>query len=87
MASCPTCRAIQAILMAGGLPASEAERISETPTVRKIDRRAKRKVKKKASAYSKEFGRQLKKLKRKHPRTSVTKLMKRAHTATRKARR
>lgn len=50
---------------------------------RAYDRKPKRKV----SAYQKEFGRQLKRLKKKHPRTPVTKLMKRAHTATKKARR
>jgi len=41
--------------------------------------------KRKVSKYSKEFGRQLKKLKKKHPRTKVMNLMKRAHAATRKA--
>ena len=45
------------------------------------------KPKRKVSAYQREFGRQLKKLKRAHPRTPVTKLMKRAHAATRRARR
>lgn len=45
------------------------------------------KKKRKVSAYQKEFGRQLKKLKKKHPRTPVTKLMKRAHAATKRARR
>lgn len=45
------------------------------------------KPKRKVSAYQREFGRQLKKLKKKHPRTPVTKLMKRAHAATRRARR
>lgn len=45
-----------------------------------------RKAKRKVSAYQKEFGRQLKKLKRAHPRTPVTRLMKRAHAATRRAR-
>jgi len=45
------------------------------------------KPKRKVSAYQKEFGRQLKRLKKKHPRTPVTRLMKRAHTATKKARR
>jgi hypothetical protein len=47
----------------------------------------KSKKKRKVSAYQKEFGRQLKRLKREHPRTPVTRLMKRAHAATRKARR
>jgi uncharacterized protein with von Willebrand factor type A (vWA) domain len=43
------------------------------------------KKKRKVSKYQKEFGKQLKKLKAKHVRTPITKLMKRAHTATRKA--
>jgi hypothetical protein len=37
------------------------------------------------SKYQKELGKQLKMLKKKHPRTKVTALMKRAHRATRKA--
>lgn len=45
-----------------------------------------KKKKRKVSSYSKEFGIQLKKLKKKHPRIPVTRLMKRAHAATRKAR-
>lgn len=44
-----------------------------------------RKKKRKVSNYQKEFGKQLKMLKAKHPRTPVTRLMKRAHSATRKA--
>ena len=43
------------------------------------------KKKRKVSRYQKEFGKQLKKLKAKHSRTPITKLMKRAHTKTRKA--
>ena len=39
----------------------------------------------KRSKYQRELGRQLKMLKKKHPRTAVTKLMKRAHSLTRKA--
>lgn len=46
----------------------------------------KQKVKRKVSAYQKEFGSQLKKLKRKHPRTPVSKLMRRAHVATKRVR-
>ena len=57
-----------------------------TGPIAKLDRQVKQK-KRKVSAYQKEFGRQFKKLKRKHPRTAPQKLMKRAHTATRKARR
>ena len=44
-----------------------------------------RKKKRKVSKYQKELGRQLKLLKKKHPRTPVIRLMKRAHRATRKA--
>ena len=43
------------------------------------------KKKRKVSKYQKEFGKQLKKLVAKHPRTKITRLMKRAHSATRKA--
>lgn len=43
------------------------------------------KKKRKRSKYQRELGRQLKMLKKKHPRTKVTALMKRAHRATRKA--
>lgn len=43
------------------------------------------KRKRKPSKYQKELGKQLKMLKKKHPRTPVIRLMKRAHRATRKA--
>lgn len=43
------------------------------------------KPKRKVSKYQKEMGRQLEKLKKKHPRTNITKLMTKAHAATRKA--
>ena len=42
------------------------------------------KRRRKSSRYGKELGRQLKMLKKKHPRTPVIRLMKRAHNATRK---
>lgn len=53
------------------------------PRRRQSSGRRKRRV----SAYQKEFGRQLKKLKKKHPRTNMRTLMKRAHAATKRARR
>ena len=46
---------------------------------------APKKKKKKVSKYSREFGIQLKKLIKKHPRSKVTQLMSRAHRATKKA--
>lgn len=45
-----------------------------------------KKIKRKASPYQLEVGRQLKKLKKLHPRTKVTSLMKRAHRAAKKVR-
>lgn len=41
--------------------------------------------KRKVSAYQRRFGVEMKKLIKAHPRTPRTKLMKRAHTATKKA--
>lgn len=43
------------------------------------------KKKRRVSKYQREFGRQMKKLKALHPRTKVTALMARGHSATRKA--
>ena len=50
-----------------------------------FDEAPKKKKKRKVSKYQKQFGKEMKKLKAKHPRTPVTRLMKRAHTATKKA--
>jgi len=41
-------------------------------------------TKRRRSKYNRELSKQLKMLKKKHPRTAVTQLMKRAHRATRK---
>ena len=41
--------------------------------------------KRKRSKYNRELSKQLKMLKKKHPRTAITRLMKRAHRATKKA--
>jgi len=61
-----------------------SERESEGASL--ADREMAQKPKKrKKSKYQKELGRQLKRLKAKHPRTKITALMKRAHRATRKA--
>ena len=55
-------------------------------TARRTGRKIRKKVKRKVSPYQREFGRQLKQLKKKHPRTKVGILMKRAHRATKKVR-
>jgi len=48
-------------------------------------RAAPAKKKRKVSKYQKEFGKQMKKLKKAHPKTKVTQLMARGHIAARKA--
>jgi hypothetical protein len=60
-----------------------SERESEGASLADRELAAKPKRRKK-SKYQKELGRQLKMLKKKHPRTKITALMKRAHRATRK---
>ena len=60
---------------------------SSTAPARKAGGKASLSKKKRGpNAYNKEFSKQMKKLKKKHPRTPVTKLMKKAHSATKKAR-
>ena len=54
------------------------------PTIAEIVPSPKKK-RKKVSKYSREFGIQLKKLIKKHPRTKVTQLMSKAHAKTRSA--
>lgn len=66
----------------GEVKEGKAPKSKQTPSAP-----VKRKAKREASAYAKEFGRQMKRLKRAHPRTAVKNLMKRAHSATKKARR
>jgi len=59
-----------------------SERESEGATLAAA---APKKKKRKVSKYSREFGIQLKKLIKKHPRTKVTQLMSKAHAKTRAA--
>jgi len=59
----------------------ESERESEGAHEQAVATKKKRKV----SKYQREFGRQMKKLKRAHPKTKIASLMSRGHTATRKA--
>jgi len=59
-----------------------SERESEGATLAQAPAKKKRK---KVSKYSREFGIQLKKLIKKHPRSKVTQLMSKAHRATKKS--
>ena len=64
------------------LISSERESEGASLADREMDQKPK---KRKKSKYQRELGRQLKMLKKKHPRTAITRLMKRAHKATKKA--
>jgi len=57
------------------------EPLFRSKTARKTQKKAKRKV----TQYQRRFGLELKRLKKKHPRTDISRLMKRAHTATKRA--
>jgi len=78
---CPTCAMIQGILMSKGVGPAAAHEVAYSAPVRKTEKKVKRKVGK----YQKIFGKKLKALKAKHPRTNSSSLMKRAHRETKKA--
>ena len=67
------------------LISSERESEGASLADREMNPVATKPKKRKRSKYQAELGRQLKMLKKKHPRTKITALMKRAHRATRKA--
>ena len=71
--------------MGAGVSPTTSQAIAYSPPVQQADGVVKKKARKKVSKYQREFGKQLKKLKVKHPRTKVQNLMKRAHSITKKA--
>ena len=82
---CATCDMIRGLLMASGrVPEPVADLVANSPPVVAVNDAVVKKAKRKVSKYQKEFGRQLKALKKKHPRTNVQNLMKKAHRETRK---
>ncbi len=78
---CPTCAAIEGILIGRGLSQSTAHEVAYSRPVRKAEKKVKRKVGK----YQKVFGKKLKALKKKHPRSAASGLMKKAHRQTKAA--
>ena len=78
---CATCAMIQGILMAKGVSAGAAHEVAYSKPVR----RAEKKVKRKVGKYQKVFGKKLKALKKKHPRSAASVLMKKAHRQTKAA--
>ncbi len=81
---CPTCILLRALLQSAGVSAPVAEKVAFSPPVQQAEGKVVRKAKKKVSKYQREFGKQLKKLKKKHPKTKIGTLMKRAHRLTKK---
>ncbi len=79
--SCATCAMIQGILMSRGVSPSTAHEVAYSKPVRKTAKKVKRKVGK----YQKVFGKKLKALKKKHPRSAASVLMKKAHRQTKAA--
>lgn len=80
--TCRTCDLIRGLLMAQGVPAPAVELAVQAAAA--AEPIVKKKARKKVSAYQKELGRQLEKLKKKHPRTAMKDLMSKAHAATKK---
>lgn len=64
---------------------SEKEHRSMSKKAASAGKRAGQAKRRKVSAYQKAVGKALKDLKKKHPRTPVTKLMKRAHRAAKRS--
>lgn len=73
---------IQGLLMAKGVPSDVAQPVSRLAD--RVEAPIKRKVKRKVGAYQKRFGVEMKRLKKAHPRTASSTLMKRAHRAVKK---
>lgn len=81
--ACRTCDMIRGLLMSQNVPAPVVEAaVAAAATAEPI---VVKKAKRKVGKYQREFGRQLRLLKAKHPRTATSKLMKRAHSITRRA--
>ena len=80
--ACRTCDMIRGLLMSRGVPEPVID-MAVAP-VAQVEQQVVKKAKKKVSKYQREFGKQLKQLKKKHPRTQTKNLMKRAHSATKR---
>jgi hypothetical protein len=73
---------IRGLLMAQGVPQLAVD--AAIGAVEAVEPQIERKVRRKVGKYQRAFGKNLKALKRKHPRSQIGNLMKRAHRMTRK---
>jgi len=71
--------------MAKGVSPSAAHEVAYSRPIRSAEKRVVKKAKRKVGKYQKVFGKKLKALKRKHPRTAASALMKKAHRQTKAA--
>jgi len=88
MVASALCGVMERALIAEGIAPAIAKQLSQRachPVVGGATRAVAKRGKKVVSKYNKELGKQLKKLKAKHPRTAISGLMKRAHKATKRA--
>jgi len=83
--SCPTCAMIQGILMSKGVSPSTAHEVAYSAPIRSAEKKVVKKAKRKVGKYQRVFGKKLKALKKKHPRTAASSLMKKAHRQTKAA--
>ncbi len=82
---CATCDIIRGLLLASGRVSEDvANAVAYSPPIEAVNDKANKVVKRKVTKYQREFGKVLKQLKRKHPRTKIQNLMKRAHRETKK---
>jgi len=82
---CTTCAMIQGILMSKGVSSSTAHEVAYSAPIRSAEKRVIKKAKRKVGKYQRVFGKKLKALKAKHPRTAASSLMKKAHRQTKAA--
>jgi len=82
---CATCAMIQGILMSRGVSPSAAHEVAYSAPVRAAEKKVVKKVKRKVGKYQRVFGKKLRALKKKHPRTAASSLMKKAHRQTKAA--
>jgi len=82
---CATCAMIQGILMSRGISPSTAHEVAYSAPIRSAEKRVIKKAKRKVGKYQRVFGKKLKALKKKHPRSAASGLMKKAHRQTKAA--
>ena len=68
---CPTCAAVNALMLARGFSASESSAVSGSRPIRSIDKKVKKTVKRGATAASRKFPGVLSLLMQKHERRMV----------------